>query len=129
MIDLSARRAIIAKGAAAPTASYSQGIAFGNVVVTAGQVGSDPVTGELKDGLGEQVRAAIANLAAVLAAEGLGLEDVVKTTCFLTNIDDFAEFDAVYREVFPQPLPARSTVGVALAGDLLFEIEAWAVRP
>ncbi len=129
MIDLSARREIVAKGAAAPSASYSQGIAFENMVVTAGQVGSDPVTGELKDGLAAQVRAAIANLEAVLAAENLGLEHVVKTTCFLTDVGDFAEFDAVYRELFPEPLPARSTVGVALAGGLLFEIEAWAVRP
>ena len=79
--------------------------------------------------MAEQVRAAIGNLSAVLAAEGLGLEHVVKTTCFLTNIEHFAEFDAVYREMFPQPLPARSTVGVALAGELLFEIEAWAVKP
>ncbi|MFF5235218.1 RidA family protein [Dactylosporangium sp. NPDC000521] len=126
---MSDRRAIVTKAAAAPTASFSQGIAFANMVVTAGQIGSDPETGELKDGLAEQVRAAIANLTAVLAAEGLGLADVVKTTCFLTNINDFAEFDAAYRELFPQPLPARSTFGVALAGGLLFEIEAWAVRP
>jgi len=126
---LSARRAVVTEGAAAPTASYSQGMVFGDVLVTAGQVGSDPTTGQLHTGLKAQVRAAIANLAAVLAAEGLGLEHVVKTTCFLTNIDNFAEFDAVYRELFPQPLPARSTVGVQLAGDLLFEIEAWALKP
>ena len=126
---MSGRRAVVTAGAAAPTASYSQGMVFGNVVVTAGQVGSDPVTGELKSGVADQVRAAIGNLSAVLAAEELGLEHVVKTTCFLTNIEDFAEFDAVYREVFPEPLPARSTVGVALAGELLFEIEAWAVKP
>lgn len=126
---MSAHRAVVTEGAAAPTASYSQGIVFGDVLVTAGQVGSDPTTGKLHTGLKAQVRAAIANLAAVLAAEGLGLEHVVKTTCFLTNIDEFAEFDAVYRELFPQPLPARSTVGVRLAGDLLFEIEAWALKP
>jgi 2-iminobutanoate/2-iminopropanoate deaminase len=119
----------VTEGASAPTASYSQGIVFGDVLVTAGQVGSDPVTGALPDTLREQVRGAIANLTAVLAAEGLGLEDVVKTTCFLTDIATFAEFDEVYRELFPQPLPARSTVGVTLAGDLLFEIEAWAVKP
>ena len=124
-----ARRAVVTEGASAPTASYSQGIAFGDVMVTAGQVGSDPVTGTLPMDLREQVRGAITNLSAVLAAEGLGLNDVVKTTCFLTNIEDFADFDTVYRELFPQPRPARSTVGVQLAGDLLFEIEAWAVKP
>ena len=123
------RRAVVTQAAAAPTASYSQGIVFGDVLVTAGQIGSDPVTGALHCTLQAQVGAAIANLTGVLAAEGLGLEHVVKTTCFLADIEDFEDFDAVYRDLFPHPLPARSTVGVQLAGDLLFEIEAWAVKP
>jgi len=115
--------------AAAPTASYSQGIVAPPIVVTAGQVGRDAVTGSLETTLEGQVRVAIDNLEAVLRAAGLTLDDVVKTTCYLTNIDDFARFDVVYRERFADPLPARSTVGVALAGDLLFEIEAWAIAP
>ncbi|MGI5160841.1 RidA family protein [Microbispora sp. CA-102843] len=120
---------IITDAAAAPTASYSQGIVAGGLVATAGQVGRDPVTGELAGTLAGQVESAIANLKAVLAAAGLDLSHVVKTNCFLTRIEDFEEFDAVYRRHFSDPLPARSTVGVALAGDLLFEIEAWAVKP
>jgi 2-iminobutanoate/2-iminopropanoate deaminase len=119
---------IVTDNAAAPTASYSQGIVAGPLVVTAGQVGSDPSTGRLGGSLVEQVETAITNLKAVLAEAGVGLEDVVKTTCFLTRIEDFKEFDAVYRRHFSDPLPARSTVGVVLAGDLLFEIEAWALR-
>lgn len=120
---------IITDAAAAPTASYSQGIVAGRIVATAGQVGRDPRNGELAMTLAGQVELSIANLKAVLAAAGLDLSHVVKTTCFLTRIEDFAEFDAVYRRHFADPLPARSTVGVALAGDLLFEIEAWAVKP
>ena len=113
--------------AAAPTASYTQGIVAPPIIVTAGQVGRDPTTGELGDTLEAQVRVAIDNLEAVLHAAGARLTDVIKTTCYLTNIDDFDRFDAVYRERFAEPFPARSTVGVALAGDLLFEIEAWTI--
>ncbi len=120
---------IITDAAAAPSASYSQGIVAGRLVVTAGQVGRDAVTGELPATLAGQVESAIANLKAVLAAAGLDLSHVVKTTCFLTRIEDFPEFDAIYRKHFSDPLPARSTVGVVLAGDLLFEIEALAVKP
>jgi 2-iminobutanoate/2-iminopropanoate deaminase len=118
---------ITTERAAAPTASYSQGIVASPIVVTAGQVGRDAATGSLETTLEGQVRVAIDNLEAVLRAAGLALADVIKTTCYLTDIDDFARFDAVYRERFADPLPARSTVGVALAGDLLFEIEAWAI--
>lgn len=114
------------RAAAAPTASYSQGIAFGPSLVTAGQVGRDPVTGELPTAFGQQVQQALKNLVAVLAAAGLDTSSVVKTTCFLSDIANFAEFDAIYRRFFVPPLPARSTVGVALADGLQFEIEAWA---
>ncbi|MHA6629835.1 RidA family protein [Pseudonocardia sichuanensis] len=115
--------------APAPGGTYSQAIVHGRSVWTAGQVGTDPATGELPGSLEGQVEQAITNLEAVLAAAGCGLADVVRTTCFLTRIEDFAAFDAVYRRRFAAPFPARSTVGVALAGQLLFEIEASAVRP
>jgi len=115
--------------AAAPTASYSQAIACRGLVVTAGQVGADPHTGRLADGLTAQVDHAIRNLEAVLASAGLDLRCVVKTTCYLANIADFDEFDTAYRRWFKQPFPARSTVGVSLAGNLLFEVEAWALAP
>jgi 2-iminobutanoate/2-iminopropanoate deaminase len=115
--------------AAAPTASYSQAIASRGLVTTAGQVGADAATGRLASGLAAQVEQAIQNLQAVLHSAGLDLNCVMKTTCYLANIADFQEFDAVYRKFFAQPYPARSTVGVALAGELLFEIEAWALAP
>lgn len=122
-------RVIATDRAAAPSASYSQGWEVGPWVVTAGQVDLDPETGNLAATLEEQVELAIANLAGVLEAAGLNLTHVVKTNCFLTDINDFARFDAVYADHFRRPYPARSTYGVGLAGDLLFEIEAWAVRP
>jgi 2-iminobutanoate/2-iminopropanoate deaminase len=114
--------------APAPGGSYSQAVVSGDLVFCAGQVGIDPATGRLADGLAGQVEQALANLGQVLAAAGSGWEQVVKATCFLTDITQFAVFDEVYRRVVPAPFPARSTVGVALAGDLLFEIEAIAVR-
>jgi 2-iminobutanoate/2-iminopropanoate deaminase len=115
--------------AAPPGGAYSQAITAGAFVSTAGQVGRDPETGVVAPDLSRQVEQAITNLEAVLEACGCTLADVVKTTCFLSDIGDFSVFDEIYRRRFPVPYPARSTVGVALAGDLLFEIEAWAVRP
>lgn len=114
--------------ASAPSASYSQAIAWERLVATAGQVGTDPVTGALPDDFEDEVRQALANLRAVLEAAGSDMSSVLKTTCFLTDITTFATFDRIYREHFADPLPARSTVGIQLAGPLRFEIEALAVR-
>lgn len=113
--------------AALPAASFSQAIAFSDLIVTGGQVGIDPETGELQPGLEAQVEQAIYNLEQVLLAADSDLLHVVKTTCFLTDTAKFEEFDKTYKKHFCEPFPARSTIGVALAGDLLFEIEAWAV--
>lgn len=118
---------IATTNAAQPTASYSQAIVYGSLVATGGQVGRDPVTGELPTDLAAQVSLAIDNLEQVLLAAGSDLTHVMKTNCFLADIGQFDIFDAVYRDRFPQPFPARSTIGIDLAGDLLFEIEAWAV--
>lgn len=114
--------------APAPSASYSQALAWDRLVVTAGQVGTDPATGKLPAAFEDEVSQALINLRTVLEAAGSGLDHVLKTTCFLTDISTFAAFDRVYREHFPDPLPARSTIGIQLAGDLRFEVEALAVR-
>jgi 2-iminobutanoate/2-iminopropanoate deaminase len=111
-----------------PGGAYSQGIDAGFVVVTAGQVGMDPETGELAAGVVAQTERALNNVAAILRAADLDWSAVIKTTCFLSNIADFAAFNDAYARIVPDPKPARSTVGVALAGDLLVEIEALAVR-
>src|SRR5262245_20846139 len=116
------KQPVTTTAAPAPGGAYSQAIAAGELVATAGQVGTDPGTGALALDTAGQVEQAIANLEAVLGAAGCTLADVVKTTCFLTDIADFGVFDEIYRRRFPAPFPARSTVGVALAGDLRFEI-------
>ena len=112
---------------AAPAAigPYSQAITAGGLVYTSGQIPIDPATGAIGEtGIEGQARQAIRNLAAVLTAAGSGLDRVVKTTCFLTDIGDFAAFNAVYAELFPGK-PARSCVEVSrLPKGALVEIEA-----
>ena len=119
---------ITTTAAPAPSAGYSQAIAWDRLVVTGGQTGTDPATGRLPEAFEDEVHQALRNLRAVLEAAGTATDRVVKTTCFLTDIATFATFDRIYREYFADPLPARSTLGIALAGGLRFEIEAWAVR-
>ena len=108
---------------------YAQAIACGDMIYTSGQIGLDLATGALAgDTVEAQTRQAIANLKAVLEAAGSGLDKVIKTTCFLQSMGDFAAFNAVYAELFPGR-PARSCVEVAaLPRGALAEIEAVAVR-
>jgi 2-iminobutanoate/2-iminopropanoate deaminase len=112
-----------------PGGAYSPGRRVGGIVATAGQVGIDPATGLLLDGVEAQTRQALSNLETVLVEAGAGWGDVIKTTCFLADIADFAAFNRAYESVVPRPWPARSTVGVSLAGDLRVEIEALVVLP
>lgn len=123
-----AKTEIRTDGAPTPGGSYSQGIRAGGFVFTAGQVGIDPATGELAgDTIEAQTTQVLDNLTAVLTAAGATLADVVKVTAFLTDMSLFPGYDAVYRKYFPEPRPARSSVGVKLAGEFLVEIEAVAV--
>ena len=123
------RRAVSTAGAPAAIGPYSQGIAVDGLVFCSGQLGLDPATGELVDGVEAQAERALRNLAAVLDAAGLGMADVVKTTIFLADIDDFAAVNAVYARHMPDPPPARSTFAVgALPKGGRVEIEAIAWR-
>ena len=123
------RDAISTTGAPAALGPYSQAIATGGHVFCSGQLGLDPATGELAEGVEAQAERAMRNLAAVLEAAGLTPDDIVKTTIFLADIADFAVVNAVYGRYMPDPPPARSTVGVAaLPKGGLVEIEAIAVR-
>jgi 2-iminobutanoate/2-iminopropanoate deaminase len=124
------RRAISTTAAPAAVGPYSQAITTHDLVFCSGQVGLDPATGELvPGGLEAQVERVIRNLEAVLDAAGCTLADVVKTTCFLANIDDFATFNAIYGRFMPDPPPARSTFAVkALPKSALVEVEAIAIR-
>ncbi len=108
---------------------YSQAVKFGGLLVTSGQIPLDPRTGQVVEGdIRIQTKRALDNLAAVLAAGGAGLENVVKTTCFLNDMKDFAAFNEVYATYFTGNAPARSCVAVErLPRDVLVEIEALAV--
>ena len=122
------RRAIATGNAPGAVASYSQAIATDNLLFCAGQIGLDPATGELADGFDAQAEQVLKNLTAVLDAAGCTWDDVVKTTCFLADINDFTPFNAVYGRFMPDPPPARSTFAVAaLPKGARVEIEAVAV--
>ena len=124
------RRAISTTGAPAAIGPYSQAIAAGDLVMCSGQLGLDPATGELVEGVEAQADRALRNLAAVLDAAGLTMADVVKTTIFLADMADFATVNAVYGRFVTDPPPARSTVEVAaLPKGGRVEIEAIARRP
>ncbi|MBE6607132.1 MAG: RidA family protein [Ruminococcaceae bacterium] len=103
---------------------YSQAVVIGNVVFTSGQIPLDPVTGEMVGtNITEQTHRVCKNLEAVLKEAGSSLEKVVKTTCFLSTMADFAEFNAVYAQYFTEK-PARSCVAVKeLPKGSLVEVE------
>ena len=123
------RQAISTGGAPGAIGPYSQAIRSGDMVFCSGQLGLDPVSGELVDGVEAQADRALRNLQSVLDAAGLSFDDVVKTTIFLADIGDFAAVNAVYGRFMPDPPPARSTVQVAaLPKGGLVEIEAIARR-
>ncbi|HEY4752936.1 MAG TPA: RidA family protein [Candidatus Limnocylindrales bacterium] len=123
------RQAISTGGAPAAIGPYSQAIAMDGLLFCSGQLGLDPASGELVEGVEGQAERAMLNLRGVLDAAGATFEDVVKTTIFLADIGDFAVVNAVYGRFMPDPPPARSTVQVAaLPKGGLVEIEAIARR-
>ena len=125
------RQAISTNGAPGAVGPYSQAIASSGLLFCSGQLGLDPVSGALVEGGVEaQAERALRNLEAVLDAAGLSFNDVVKTTIFLADIDDFAAVNAIYARHMPDPPPARSTFAVgALPKGGRIEIEAIAIRP
>ncbi|NLP37821.1 MAG: RidA family protein [Firmicutes bacterium] len=118
-------KVIETKKAPAAIGPYSQAIIFENLVFTSGQIPLSPDDGSVVgENIREQTEAAIKNLEAVLHAAGSSLQHVIKTTCFLSDINYFAEFNEVYARYFPNK-PARSCVEVsALPKNVLIEIEA-----
>lgn len=129
--DLKMKRSIVdtkkAPGAVGP---YSQGVIAGNLVFVSGQLGLDPVTGELKGSLQEQTTQSLLNLTAILEEAGTSLKNVVKTTVFLKDMNDFAAMNAIYQEFFNESFPARSAIEISqLPKQGLVEIEAVAVIP
>ncbi len=121
---------VITRSDAPPTSlPFSAGIRANGFVFTAGQVGTDPRTGQIAGpDVAAQTRQTIANLQAVLEAGGSSLAQLVKTTVFLADLRLFDEMNAVYRELIPEPRPGRSTVEARLARpEILVEIEGIAI--
>ena len=126
---MSEKKAVSTKNAPAAIGPYSQAVRVGDLLYTSGQVGLDPATGVLvQGGIEAQTTRVIENLKAVLETAGIDIVNVVKTTVFLKDMDDFAAMNAIYGKYFaPEGVvaPARSTVEVArLPKDALVEIEA-----
>ena len=121
------RKVIQTQHAPAAIGPYSQAIRAGSFVFASGQLGLDPQTGKLQDGVEAQARQVLANVKAVLEAAGTSVDNVVKSTLFLVSMADFAKVNAIYGEVFQHAPPARSTIQVAalpLGGLVELEVVA-----
>lgn len=115
-----------APGAIGP---YSQAIDTGAFVFASGQIPINPATGEIPEGIVEQTKQALANVKAILAAAGLTVDNVVKTTVFLADMAEFGAMNEVYASVFTEPFPARSAVAVKdLPKGVRVEVEVIAAR-
>jgi len=102
---------------------YSQGLVVGNRVYVAGQVPRNPATGEIPEGIEKQTHQVMMNLKNIVEAAGGTMDNVVKSTVHLANLDDFEAFNKAYRGYFNPPYPVRTTVGSTLFGGILVEID------
>lgn len=115
-----------APGAIGP---YSQAIDAGSFVFISGQIPVNPATDEIPEGITAQTKQSLANVCAILAEAGLSVDNVVKTTVFLSDMADFVPMNEVYASVFTAPFPARSAVAVkTLPKNVLVEIEVIATK-
>ena len=123
------KQPIATKNAPGAIGPYSQAIDAGAFLFVSGQIPVNPATGEIPEGITLQTAQSIANIKAILAEAGLTIDNVVKTTVFLADMNDFAAMNAVYADNFTAPFPARSAVAVKeLPKQVLVEIEVIAVR-
>lgn len=120
------RKIVATKKAPAAIGPYAQANIYGNLVITSGQIPLVPETGAVVEGgIEEQTRQVFANLKAILEEAGSGLDKMLKTTCFLKNMEDFATVNQIYGSYFEGDFPSRSAIEVArLPKDVLIEIEA-----
>ena len=108
---------------------YSQAIEVNGMVFTSGVIPVNPATGEIPSGIENQANQVIGNLAALLVESGTSVDNVIKTTVFIKDMDDFAKVNEIYSKYFIKDCPARSCVEVArLPKDVLIEIEAIAIK-
>jgi 2-iminobutanoate/2-iminopropanoate deaminase len=124
------RQAVSSDAAPPALGPYSQAIVAGGLVFCSGTAGIDPATGAIPEGIEAQTEQALVNLAAVLAAAGSSMADLVKTTIFYADVEDFGRLNEVYARHMPDPPPARSAPAhVRLPRGLLVSIEAIALAP
>ena len=117
-------KALHTQDAPQPIGPYSQGIETNGFIFLSGQIGSKPETGEMAASLAQQTHQIMKNIQAVLQSEGCSFSHVVKSTVYLKNMSDFAEFNKIYSEYFRENPPARTTVEVsALPRNALIEID------
>ena len=118
-------KVISTKKAPVAIGPYSQAIQVGNLIYTSGQIPIDPETGVfVEGGIKEQTRQSLTNVKAILEEVGLTMSNIVKTTVFMADMNDFAEMNSIYAEFFTEPYPARSAVAVkTLPKGALIEIE------
>ncbi|HJW91334.1 MAG TPA: RidA family protein [Anaerolineales bacterium] len=126
---MSTKRIITTDKAPRAIGPYSVGVQVGEFLFTAGQVGIDPQTGEIVGGgIEAETRQVLGNLRSILEAAGTGMDQVIKTTVFLRDMNDFTRMNTVYAEAFSQDFPARTTIqAVALPKGAAVEIEAVAL--
>jgi len=111
-----------------PIGPYSQAVLAGGLIFISGQLGIDPETGELKQGIEEQTRQALINISHILAQAGSSLSGIVNVTAYILSMDEYPLFNNIYTEFFIDNAPSRSVVGVsALPRNALVEIEAVAL--
>ena len=117
-------KTVATKNAPAAIGPYSQAQIVNGLVFTSGQIGIDPATGALVEGLEAQANQVLKNLSELLKAAGSDMSKVIKTTVFIKDMNDFAAINAIYAQYFTEPFPARSCVEVArLPKDVLLECE------
>jgi 2-iminobutanoate/2-iminopropanoate deaminase len=123
------RQAISTDQAPAALGPYSQAIVAGGLIFCSGMAGIDPATGTIPEGIEAQTEQALVNLAAVLGEAGASMDDIVKTTIFYDDVEDFGRLNDVYARHMPEPPPARSAPAhIRLPRGLLVSIEAIAVQ-
>jgi len=120
------KETIFTKNAPEAVGPYSQAIRYGNLLFTSGQIAIDPKTGKMiEEDIETQTRMVLENLKAIIEASGMTLQNVLKCTCFLKDMEDFTKFNSVYETYFREILPARECVEVSrLPKDVLVEISA-----
>ena len=119
----SGKRKVTAEGAPKPAGPYSQAIVSGNTIYVAGQGPFNPATGKMPATFEEQAAQTFENIKAIVESAGATLQDVVKVNVYLTDLNNFAKMNEVYKRYFQEPYPARATVGTQLLGGMTIEVE------